>query len=119
MRYMETVTQWTARRTYHEMLESLGGKATHQADIKKNGLGYGRWAKNFDRLLEVLGIDESVLLPFMQDMIATRRMNEYGKALVDFLSKESGVKKRAVRSALSQTHKWDFEQVLRENALIE
>ena len=118
VRYMETVTQWTARRTYHEMLESLGGKAAHQADIKKNGLGYGRWVKNFDRLLEVLGIDEAVLLPFMQDMIATRRMNEYGKALVDFLSKESGVKKRAVRSALSQTDEWDFEQVLRKNALI-
>lgn len=117
-RYMETVTQWTARRTYHEMLESLGGKAAHQADIKKNGLGYGRWVKNFDRLLEVLGIDEAVLLPFMQDMIATRQMNEYGNALVDFLSKESGVKKRAVRSALSQTDEWDFEQVLRKNALI-
>lgn len=118
LRYMETVTQWTARRTYHEMLESLGGSADHQADIKKNGLGYGHWVKNFDRLLEALGIDEAVLLSFMQDMIATRQMNEYGQTLVDFLAKESGAKKRAVRSALSQTHKWDFEQVLRENALI-
>ncbi len=118
VRYMETVTQWTARRTYHEMLESLGGKAAHQADIKRNGLGYGHWIKNFDRLLEVLGIDETVMLSGMKDMIASLQMNEYGQALVDFLSRESGVKKRVVRSALSQTHKWDFEQVLRENALI-
>lgn len=118
VRYMETVTQWTARRTYHEMLESLGGKAEHQADIKKNGLGYGSWIRNFDRLLEALGIDEAVLLPFMQDMIATQRMNEYGQALVDFLSKESGVKKSAVRAALSRTDEWDFERVLRKNALI-
>lgn len=118
-RYMETVTQWTARRTYHQMLESLGGKAEHQADIKKNGLGYGRWIRNFDRLLEVLNVDENVLLPFMQNMIASLSMNEYDKALVDFLSKESGMKKRAVRTALSRTDEWDFEAVLRRATLIE
>lgn len=118
-RYMETVTQWTARRTYHQMLESLGGKAEHQTDIKKNGLGYGRWIRNFDRLLEVLKVDENVLLPFMQDMIASRSWNEYDKALVDFLSKESGMKKRAVRTALSRTDEWDFEEVLRRATLIE
>ena len=116
---METVTQWTARRTYHQMLESLGGKAEHQTDIKKNGLGYGRWIRNFDRLLEVLKVDENVLLPFMQDMIASRSWNEYDKALVDFLSKESGMKKRAVRTALSRTDEWDFEEVLRRATLIE
>lgn len=118
LRYMETVTQWTARRTYHQMLESLGGKAEHQADIKKNGLGYGSWIRNFDRLLEALGVDEAVVLPAMKDMIVNLRMDEYGQALVDFLSKESGVKKSAVRAALSRTDKGNFERVLRENALI-
>lgn len=117
-RYMETVTQWTARRSYHEMLESLGGKAAHQADIKKNGLGYGSWLKNFDRLLEVLGVDEAVMLLAMKEIIAHLRMDEYGKALVDFLSKESGVKKSAVRAALSRTDEWDFEAALRKATLI-
>lgn len=42
---MEVVTQWTARRTYPEMLESLGGKAAHQKDIIKNGLGYGGYGR--------------------------------------------------------------------------
>ena len=55
----------------------------------------------------------------MQDMIASRRWNEYDKALVDFLSKESGMKKRAVRTALSRTDEWDFEEVLRRATLIE
>ena len=118
-RYMETVTQWTARRTYHEMLESLGGKATHQTDIKKNGLGYGYWIRNFDRLLDALGVDDSVMLPFMQEIITTLPMDKYGKALVDFLSKESGVKKSAVRTALSGTKEWDYEKVLRDATLIQ
>lgn len=118
-RYMETVTQWTARRTYHEMLESLGGKAAHQTDIKKNGLGYGYWIRNFDRLLDVLGVDDSVMLPFMQEIITTLPMDKYGKALVDFLSKESGVKKSAVRAALSGTKEWDYEKVLRDATLIQ
>lgn len=118
-RCMETVTQWTARRTYHEMLESLGGKATHQADIKKNGLGYGLWIDNFDRLLDVLGVDDSVMLPFMQEIIATLPMNKYGQALVDFLSRESGVKKSAVRAALSGIKELAYERVLRKATLIQ
>lgn len=118
-RYMETVTQWTARRTYREMLESLGGKAVHQADIKKNGLGYGYWIKNFDRMLDALGVKESVILPFMKDMITRLPMNGYGKALVDFLSKESGIKKSAVRAALSGTKEWDYEKVLRDATLVQ
>lgn len=119
LRYMETVTQWTARRTYHQMLESLGGKAAHQADIKKNGLGYGLWIRNFDKLVGVLNVDEDALLPALLEMIATRPWDEYGKVLVETLSKGSGIKKSVVRAALSGTGEWDYDQVLRSLALIE
>ena len=55
-RMMEIVTQWTARRTYPQFLEGLGGKARHQEAIKVRGYGYGKYIRNFDRLREALGI---------------------------------------------------------------
>ena len=116
---METVTQWTARRTYHHMLESLGGKAEHQADIKKNGLGYGLWIRNFDKLVGVLKINEEELLSDLLEMIATRPWNDYGKVIVETLSQKSGIKKSVVRAALSGTGEWDYDRVLRSLALIE
>lgn len=119
LRYMETVTQWTARRTYHHMLESLGGKASHQADIKKNGLGYSLWINNFDKLVEVLKVNDDELLSELLEMIATRPWNEYGIAIVETLSTKSGIRKSVVRAALSGTGEWDYDQVLRSLALIE
>lgn len=119
LRYMETVTQWTARRTYHHMLESLGGKAAHQADIKKNGLGYGLWIRNFDKLVGALKVNEDELLSALLEMIATRPWNDYGKVIVETLSQKSGIKKSVVRAALSGTGEWDYDQVLRSLALIE
>lgn len=118
LRYMETVTQWTARRTYHHMLESLGGKAAHQADIKKNGLGYSLWIRNFDKLVEALSVNDAELLSELLEMIATRPWNEYGKVIVETLSTKSGIKKSVVRAALSGTGEWDYDQVLRSLALI-
>jgi hypothetical protein len=67
----------------------------------------------------VLGIDESVMLPFMQETIATLPMNKYKQALVNFLSKESGIKKKAVSTALSGSNEWDYEKVLRKATLIQ
>ena len=95
------------------MLEALGGKAAHQADILKNGLGYGRTIQHFNRLLEELGVSDEVLLPAMQQCIAEKRMDEYGTFLTDFLAKTAGAKKSAVRTALSATKEWNFEEVLR------
>ncbi len=101
-RCMELVTEWTARRTYHQMLEELGRKAVHQADIRENGYGYNRWVRNFDRLIEALKIDEEELLSVMLDMIATKPRNKYLEALVDVFSEKPGIKRGAIRKAFSK-----------------
>lgn len=55
---METVTQWVARRSYPRFLEALGGKAAHQAKVLRQGYGYSGYIRNFDKLLQALGIDD-------------------------------------------------------------
>lgn len=118
-RLMETVTQWTARRTYPELLEALGGKAAHQADILKNGLGYGQWIKNFDRLLETLGVSDDVLLPALKRLMAEQDKGDYGEFLASFLTAQSGRKKSAIKKALSKTDYYgSFDDVLRWADLI-
>lgn len=112
---MEVVTQWTARRTYPELLESLGGKAAHQEDIIKNGLGYGGYLKRFDRLLDVLKVRDEELLPELLWLIQSREIQEYMEAVAELLQDFSGAKKSAINRALSNLNKFqvDYEALLR------
>ena len=113
-RVMEMVTQWTARRTYPDFIRSLGGKAAHLDSIKKDGLGYGGWIRNLDRLLGAIKADEKRLLPEMLKIIDTKPMDGYLTALADFLSKETGATKSALRTALGRTNYPDaaYEELL-------
>ncbi|MFI3271835.1 MAG: phage minor head protein [Pseudomonadota bacterium] len=116
---MEVVTQWTARRSYHEMIESLGGKAIHQADIIKNGLGYGSYIKHFDRLLEVLSVDDRDLFPRLQNVIQQQKTPEYLGAVEQILVDFSGKKKSAIKRSLANIGKSvDFEEILKDTGLI-
>ena len=116
---MEAVTQWTARRSYQELIEALGGKAEHQADIIKNGLGYGTSVRRFDRLLEVLGVKDGILLPKLQSLIANQRTPEYLDCVKEELVSLSGAKKSAVKKALSNLAcRVDFERLLRDCGLV-
>jgi SPP1 gp7 family putative phage head morphogenesis protein len=99
---METVTQWTARRTYPAFLRSLGGSPLHLESIKAGGLGYGLHIKKFDSLLAALGIDESVLLPEMQRIMDTVKNDVYLDDVANFLSQQSGKKRAAVKQAIAK-----------------
>ncbi|MDR1946531.1 MAG: phage head morphogenesis protein [Desulfovibrio sp.] len=113
-RIMEIVTQWTSRRTYPELLAALGGKAAHQASIKTGGLGYGGYIKSFDRVLAALRVDEAALLLQMKTLIDTAPVNTYPALLSEWLAKESGRKKSAVKQALEHIGKYDFEDKLQK-----
>ena len=117
---MEVVTQWTARRTYHEMLEELGGSAEHQKDIIKNGLGYGTSIRRFDRLLSALSVKDGDLLPLLQELIREKPTAEYAADVCATLARLSGVKKREIRTALSAIKEpyINFEEVLKKLGII-
>jgi hypothetical protein len=118
-RSMEIVTQWTARRTYPEFLQSLGAKPIHLESIKKDGLGYGWYITNFDRLLKTLEIDEAALLQEMQRIIDAVPRDKYLDELAAFLSKESGIKKSVIRQAIDKTKAYTYEEELRKLGIIE
>lgn len=111
-RIMEICTQWTARRTYPDFLKSLGASPSHLASIKVDGLGYGYYIKNFDRLLSVLNIDESVLLPEMRRIMDTIRRDAYLEELTTFLAKHSGQEKAIIRKAIDRTKKYQYNDEL-------
>lgn len=115
---MEIVTQWTARRTYHLMLEELGGSAGHQKDIIRNGLGYGTSVKRFDKLLSALSVKDGDLLPMLQNIIREKPTSEYVAEVCSVLSQLSGAKKRDIQSALSAIKNFydDFDEVLKRFA---
>lgn len=117
-RVMEIFTQWTARRTYPRLLESLGGKAAHQKDILKKGYGYGRRIQNFDRLLDVLKIKEEDLLPEMLRLMDTVSTADYDDELKELLATLSGKEFMNIARALDKVDAFDFEEQLRLAALI-
>uniref|UniRef100_UPI0012EC4601 hypothetical protein n=1 Tax=Desulfovibrio cuneatus TaxID=159728 RepID=UPI0012EC4601 len=84
---METINQWTSRRTYHELLRSLGATPSHQADILKNGLAYGLWVRNFDSLLAHLGLHDANMLKAIRQMHETKPWHSYPEHLSAMLRK--------------------------------
>jgi hypothetical protein len=118
-RTMEIVTQWTARRTYPEFLQSLGAKPIHLESIKKDGLGYGYYIKNFDRFLKTLKIDEAALLREMQRIIDTVPRDKYLDELTDVLSKQSGMKRSIIKRAIDKTKAYTYEDELRKLGIID
>ena len=117
-RVMEIFTQWTARRTYPRLLESLGGKAVHQKEILKKGYGYGLWIRNFDRLLDVLEIREEELLPELLRLIDTVSTADYDGELKELLAALSGGEFMSIAFALDRINVSDFEEQLRLAALV-
>lgn len=109
---MEIFTQWTARRSYPRLLEALGGKATHQAEILKKGYGYGDEIGNFDRLLESLNIKDEELLPELQRIMATVSRADYDSELKELLAEMSGREFVQIAYALDKIEQPDFEDVL-------
>lgn len=118
LRMMEIFTQWTARRTYPRLLESLGGKAVHQKEILKKGYGYGLWIRNFDRLLDVLKIKDEDLLPEMLRLMDTVSRADYDGEIKELLAVMSGKEFMNVASALDKVDAFDFEEQLRIAALV-
>lgn len=112
VRILEIFTQWTARRTYPRLLEALGGKAAHQAEILKKGYGYGDEIGNFDRLLEVLNIKDEKLLPEMQRIMATVSRADYDGELKELLAEMSGREFMQIAYALRHIDDEDFEKIL-------
>lgn len=117
-RVMEIFTQWTARRTYPEFMASLGGKASHQADIVKNGLGYGLRISNFDRLLQSLGIADKDLLPHMLRIMENTSRTQYDAELKELLAKLSGKDFMQIAATLEEIDASKFEEILRVNQLV-
>ena len=117
-RVMEIITQWTARRTYPRLLESLGGKAAHQKEILKKGYGYGRRIQNFDRLLEALEIKDEELLPELLRLMDTVSTADYDGELKELLAQMSGREFMNIAHVLGEIDAFDFEEQLRFAELI-
>ena len=115
---MEIFTQWTARRTYPRLLESLGGKAAHQKEILKKGYGYGRRIQNFDRLLDVLKIKDEDLLPEMLRLMERVSRADYDGEIKELLAAMSGKESMNIARALDKVDAFDFEEQLRLAELI-
>jgi len=79
----ETLTQFIARHTYPDFLETLGGKAEHQKAILNSGYGYEYLLKNFRNLIKALDINEIELAK----EIKLQYFQENPRTLMNYLTK--------------------------------
>lgn len=115
---MELFTQWTARRTYPQFLEALGGKAVHQASIKAKGLGYNVTVPNFDTLLRALKIKEEDVLPLMLKTMDTTATPDYGAELLAMLARLSGRDVKTLEKAVKNLGSDKYEEGLKTLKLV-
>lgn len=112
---METVNQWTSRRTYPEMLDRLGGfEAKWQKEVIESGYGYAPWVNRMDRLVAHVGLSDKDILDGMKKLqLETERM-EYLNPLADLLAQKSGKSAGQIRAALKAIKRKDaFRRELR------
>lgn len=91
---METVTQWTARRTYTQLLDALGGhRPLWQEEIAQRGYGYSYMVGNLDALWARIGADSRTVLPTLTEVIEHVPRDQYPEAIVEKLL-ERGIVRR-------------------------
>lgn len=106
-RMMETVTQWVARRTYPRFMDALGGKAAHQARVLKEGYGYGVYIRNFDKLLETLGVaDSPEALAYFEEVCRKQDRKNFITPMAEYISRNAKgrVSKATIRQVLGKTN---------------
>ena len=94
------------RRTYPRFMESIGGKATQQARVLREGYGYGLYIRNFDKLLGAAGVkDDKEALLYFEEVCRREDRKHYQKAIVDYLVQHSDkpVKRTTFNVLLSKT----------------
>lgn len=104
---METVTQWVARRTYPRFMDALGGKAAHQARVLKEGYGYGVYIRNFDKLLETLGVaDSPEALAYFEEVCRKQDRKNFITPMAEYISRNAKgrVSKATIRQVLGKTN---------------
>jgi hypothetical protein len=91
-------------------------RAIHFDSIKSDGLGYHLRIKNFDRLLEVLKVDETEMFTEMKRLIDNVSSPQYRDELLNFLSVKSRVgkpKMNKIFSALNEKEKYRINLYVR------
>jgi hypothetical protein len=105
---METMNQWVARRTYGEMMTTLGGfSPIHMEAIKAGGHGYRLWVANFDALLGRLKLSDADVLEDLRAMHTGVEGYSYIDPLAKLLATKAGApeKEALIKSAIRHLRK--------------
>lgn len=106
---METINQFVARHTYPRFIARFGGLALHQKQVLKEGYGYGSYVRNFCKLLEHYGIDETEAVEALYDKLLSEPYEKVGECAVEFL-KGKGVGN--AENLMGWLNRKDFDQRL-------
>jgi len=84
---LETAQQFVARRTYQQLMETLGGDAVHQREIIQGGWGYPYEVRNLGLFLRQVGVDEGNVTERLKEAVLTKNyssmFDEVGRILAD------------------------------------
>jgi hypothetical protein len=108
---VETVTEWTARRRYPELLRELGVEPRHLKAMKEQGIGLRQGIGRFDGLLKKLGIKEEDILDRLVEINKSEPTDSFLKHVAELLEKKARNKPAYnIADALEKLDDDDFEQ---------
>lgn len=90
-RFMELVNEFVARRALPEFYKTLGTRDTPHTGLTTNrsSAAYNNMVYNYDRLIGVLGLDQSKVLPVVEKHLFGGRYTDQMTGLVDGISEGS------------------------------
>lgn len=90
---MECINQFCARQSYDVFLKSLGGKATHKADVISGGFGYQKSLNNFHTLLRKIKVTQTDAFAHFERIIQERPYEDIFEEVATFIENHSKIGK--------------------------
>ncbi len=91
--YMETVNEFASRKTYHLLIERLGGTAMHQKELIKESLGYQKYVAKFQGFIDECNINiDNKSFKELENIVLKHGYNKVETNLKNWAIKNSVVK---------------------------
>lgn len=90
---MECINQFCARRSYGKFLRAVGGISKHKKDIIKNGYGYAKSVRHFEKLLSSINVSSSEAYVYFEQLILVKPYETIYDEVVNYIASK-GIQKR-------------------------
>ena len=101
--YMELANEYVSRKTLPQFLNDLGGDIQNISLLSnRTSTGYNTMVRNYQKLVEITGADESKVLDSVRDHLFNQSYTDQATGLIKAITKNSAIKEGTIKKAVTR-----------------